>query len=271
MGEARQKQNRKERFKNEHPRCAYCGAPTTTIDHCPARTWFAGRHAPEGYEFPACEECNSDARSDELVMAVLTRIQLAEVDGEAKRREFKDAVRGLFNNRRDVFDEIRDMPATQEKRIFRERFGARGDTLRHEGWGAAAIGPATERVVRQTMIKLGKALFYKHVGRPFEGSMLVRHCSAPLDGAEFLEGLTSLAPIVVGTSRGKADLSDQFIYGLNVDPEMGVLFSVVQLNPQFIFALLLVSNKARATFRAIDPNSPFERAGDEMIDCRLKC
>jgi hypothetical protein len=75
MGEAKAKISKKAEFLLRHPECIYCGAPATTVDHCPPRCFFAGKHGPEGYEFPACQPCNSGARLDEQALSVLVCIE----------------------------------------------------------------------------------------------------------------------------------------------------------------------------------------------------
>ena len=43
---------------------------------------FQDRHWPEGFEFPACEGCNAGTRDDDLLIAMLARIDAAHNRGD---------------------------------------------------------------------------------------------------------------------------------------------------------------------------------------------
>ena len=96
MGEAK---NKRRRFLERHPLCCFCGGltPAITIDHVPARTCFAGRAAPEGFEFPACVACQSATRLDEMAFGFAVR--MFDRNGANYRRdEVQKALVGLRNN-----------------------------------------------------------------------------------------------------------------------------------------------------------------------------
>jgi hypothetical protein len=61
------KTRRRLNLLDRQPLCIFCGgaAPASTGDHQPARSFFDAKHAPEGYEFPACEPCNKKSRRPE--------------------------------------------------------------------------------------------------------------------------------------------------------------------------------------------------------------
>jgi hypothetical protein len=62
-------------FRADHPWCCFCGGsvPSQTIDHSPARIIFPNKHRPKGLEFPACERCNSQSKSEEALLAFVCR------------------------------------------------------------------------------------------------------------------------------------------------------------------------------------------------------
>lgn len=196
-------------------------------------------------------------------MAALIRLHL----GEEHNQEINKVLIGLYNNRRDVFLELSETTATRQKRAFRRIFGEQGDGLRYQGHGAANIGPATAAVIQNSMIKLGKALYYKHVGRPLQGKMRVKHLSALLDGFDAIEKFAQLLPDVVPTGRARQDLTDQFVYRIAIDPVQGALSTIVQFNPQLIFVLLAVSDETLNRMpQFLEQNGGQQ---DEIIDCRL--
>src|SRR5260370_26262593 len=71
-------------FLLAHPVCAFCGdvTPSTTIEHCPPRAMFQNRRWPEGFEFPACDRCNGGTRDDDLLIAMLARVDPLENRGD---------------------------------------------------------------------------------------------------------------------------------------------------------------------------------------------
>jgi hypothetical protein len=62
-GETKRRQRDRERSLLDHPRWAYCGELAATMDHCPPRCCFRGRHWPEGYVFTPCSGTQDGRRS----------------------------------------------------------------------------------------------------------------------------------------------------------------------------------------------------------------
>ena len=85
MGE---KKNRRETFLLAHPVCVFCGggAKATTKEHCPPRSMFQGRQWPEGFEFPACDSCNHGTSDQDLLVAMLARMDPFENQGNSDGR-----------------------------------------------------------------------------------------------------------------------------------------------------------------------------------------
>lgn len=173
MGESTQRQKRRAAFLKTHPFCIYCGAPATTVDHCPPRSFFAGRHWPETYEFPACEPCNAEARLDEQALAVLIRIKLTESVKESDRLEWERLVQGVKNNQPDILAEWNDVRRNEVRHGLRLAYGSQGDERRRLGWGLLNIGTLTQAMITRFMIKLSKALYYRHNQMIFDGVLYV--------------------------------------------------------------------------------------------------
>jgi hypothetical protein len=104
MGE---KARRKRQFLAENPFCCFCGGgnPATTEDHVPHRALFTGRRWPEGYVFPACENCNSNTRLAEQVVNFLSRCY-QDPFGRQEETEFNRALDALGNNHPGIIKEI---------------------------------------------------------------------------------------------------------------------------------------------------------------------
>src|SRR6266567_8895250 len=89
----------RDRVLAAYPNCIFCGGriSASTIDHVPPRAIFEGRNRPGGLEVPACEPCNSGARQDEQIAAMLSRAY-PDATTEAGRQEFVRAMAGVCNN-----------------------------------------------------------------------------------------------------------------------------------------------------------------------------
>ena len=242
MGQARLKQYNRQQFLLHHPYCCYCGAPATTTDHCPPRSFFLGRQWPESYEFPACQGCNAQARRDEQVLGVLTRISVGEEKQGRAKDEWEKLVSGLKNNQPEIADEWLSMSRNDLRQSLRRAFGDKGDQLRHMGWGAIHVGPLTKAAIERFMVKLGKALYYRHLGVPLNGAVFVRHISSLVENAtpEIFDSMLRIAPALATPSRANQPLTDQFIYRFNETSELGVIYAVVHFNEQMMFQIMAI-------------------------------
>jgi hypothetical protein len=240
MGDATRKRKQLQALLLTHPWCVYCGAPATTIDHCPPRCFFEGRQWPESYAFPACADCNEQARLDEQALGVLIRIKLS-ANPQKRNAEWEKLMRGVRNNQPRVLAEWTEHGGIiSQKHGMRERFGVEGDRLRREGWGLWNIGPLTQSVMIRFMIKLSKALYYRHNGVLFDGVIYASHIdSLSKDSTPaFFADILRMAPTLLAPKRNNRSLADQFIYRFNHNAEHGVMYAVVQFSEQFIFQLI---------------------------------
>jgi hypothetical protein len=84
---------RKRRFLLEHPFCCFCGGtrPATTIDHVPPKVCFPVGLCPEGFEFPACKQCNNGTSKFDTIFGFYSLLQdfseLNRTLEDHKRRE----------------------------------------------------------------------------------------------------------------------------------------------------------------------------------------
>jgi hypothetical protein len=243
MGEARLKKTKRQQLLEAHPWCIYCGTPATTTDHCPPRCFFKSRIWPETYEFPACEPCNASARHDEQALAVIVRATALSLPGP----EWEKLVQGTKNNQPEVVAEWMSMSRNEQKDALRNTFGRdAGDNLRRLGWITINLGPLTKAMITRFMIKLAKALYFRHVKAPLDGFAYVFHINSVNKDVtpEFINSILSMAPVLPTIQRSKTSLLDQFIYRFNCNAEHGVMYAVVQFGEQFIFQLIALSKAA---------------------------
>jgi hypothetical protein len=89
-------------FITKHPLCCNCGGlhAATTRDHVPPRALFNDRVAPEGYEFPACDDCNLGSNLVDQLAALIGRLSVA--DEVLKNDEFRALLQAIDNNQPDA-------------------------------------------------------------------------------------------------------------------------------------------------------------------------
>lgn len=110
----------RKKFLKAHPRCAFCAgkAAATTIEHCLPRAMFQHRLWPEGFEFPSCEPCNQGSDNDDLLVAMLARMDPFELNGDldGKQIGLMKAVNQQFPG---LFEEMK-LSAAEARRSNRE-------------------------------------------------------------------------------------------------------------------------------------------------------
>jgi len=153
-------------------------------------------------------------------------------------------IKGLKTNHPEYLLEWREIGAARMKRGLRETFGpVGGDARRQRGWGALHIGgPLTRAAIDRFGIKLGKALYYRHVGNVFEGDIYVRHIDplAIRRNPQHFREVLQLAPQLSVSQRNNKNLTDQFVYRYDFSAELGAVNAVIRIGPQFMFHILAI-------------------------------
>ena len=101
--------------------CCFCGGlvPATSRDHQPARALFDRKEWPEGYEFPACKQCNFESKQHEGVLAVFVRLA---IDGRDPQTN-KDLGKYLDGMRNNYPDALRVLTTNEKRAFFKEEGG----------------------------------------------------------------------------------------------------------------------------------------------------
>lgn len=203
---------------------------------------------------------------------MLARIRVSQHDNPEALKEWRKYSQGVQNNNSEIVRELRRLGAAETKREMRERYGSVGDTLRHAGYSMVEFGSSTSAVIIRFLIKLGKALFYLHNERIFDGYMYIFDFLEMQRSMqrEALMSLLSLAPQAAQLKRGNMTLSDQFFYRFNASPELGAFVGLIHLSEQFRFYMMCVDQdldrKLEAGAHEIHENLP----DIAKYDCRLK-
>ena len=252
MGEARRKQETRARVLIQHQFCCYCGEAATTTDHCPPRTLFHKKNAPVGFQFPACAECNSNARLDDQIMGVLLRIS-PRGKGEAENLEWVRNLEGLKNNQPAVFREWAPTAPSVNKKLLRDRFGCDGDTLRYAGYGTFTFGPLTVAALQRFAVRLAQVLYFKHCGETLEGIVYPFHVDllAPNLRSGVFDELLGFVPQFALPMRSGQYLHEQFSYRFNCCSKIGALTALARFNEQMYFQIIALRSSAVVEVRRL--------------------
>lgn len=209
----------KKRFLKQHPKCCFCGGEreATTTDHIPSRAVFVGRNWPEGYEYPACIECNRDTAQDEQVVALISRFGLHDPrPGEDK--ELEKLLLGIRNNNPNVLRELQLRPI-EVKRFLRNRDMELPQGMTTKEYPAVKLsGPLVTAAIERFARKLFLSLHYKHTNQivTSSGGITIRWLSngtklSPEVEANFIQIIQNM-PGSPEIRRSGEDISDQFKY-----------------------------------------------------------
>lgn len=225
MGQSR---NRKQAFFATHPVCAFCGgeASAETVEHCPPRSMFQHRAWPEGYEFPSCVACNAGSSDDDLLVALLARMDPNEGTGNEDGKVL-GLIKQIQRQHPHLLAEM--MPSPSDARRINRTLGVEpepGQT--HQDTGAMKVPARLDAAVKLFAAKLSKAMYYKATHRPFPKTgeiavhwftnvELLRHGYFPAFHA--LQEIGGIMPEHVRASR---PLNDQFAVKWSLSDDLKV-------------------------------------------------
>jgi hypothetical protein len=206
----------RKRFFDKHPLCCFCGGSVraTEVDHIPSRSLFSDRQWPEGYEFPACAQCNDASRWDEEVVAFLSRAY-PDPSTDSELKQYKRILDSLAKHRPDILYEMKPS-ARQVRRELVQR-----DMKLPPGFTTADVpilsvtGEKLNSAVLNFGRKLCLALYYKHAEQvlPPNGGIAIRwYSNLQIHSDEIPRELGPAVPGFPKLVRNSGDLSDQFFY-----------------------------------------------------------
>lgn len=207
---------RKQKFLKENPYCCFCGGATKSEepDHIPSRSLFNRRQWPEGFEFPACSLCNRETRSDEQVVAFLSRV-FPNPKGEQYVGEFTKLCESIAHYRQDIVEEL--SPSLAQKKLSARKhnmYPGEGQTT--NDLPLLHLGPLVNEAVLNFSRKLIMALYYKHAGKilPHSAGIGIRwYTNADILNGALPDGLSRYLEKYPNIQRCKIDLQKQFNYG----------------------------------------------------------
>jgi hypothetical protein len=258
MGEAKQRNWRKQAFLIEHLNCCFCGGQkrATTIDHVPSIRMFSLRQRPSGLEFPACSSCNHATRHHEQAAALLGRVY---PDG-VRQDEQDDLRRIIIDTKKYNPGLLEEMIPSPEQRL---RFVGFRLLIPSDAAGVLnASGPLLDRSIQVVGAKLGLALYYKTTNRivPLAGGVAVRwYTNFDRVTGKFPADLYQILGPPKTLQQGSWNVGEQFIYNFALTPNMnmGIYLSIFRKS----FAVLSLVSDDVSHFPPFVKNTKLHRPG----------
>lgn len=255
MGERRRK---RDRFFADNPFCCFCGGDesATTVDHVPNRASFRGKVGPEGFEFPACDQCQQSTRLDEIAFAFMVHF-LAEEGDEPEEKAAAKLKSGLKNNLPHLWSFAE--PTAREKRRAAKELELRLPPGAISEAPLVKIGTEWGDHLERYLAKLVRALYYKHVGAaaPIEWVAWSMWTYARVGVAQpALDQWIEMTPFVTVGQRINADLGHRFAYRWNYTAPVGAFACIGQFGDGFRFYATLMRPDVA---ERITPKEPAQR------------
>lgn len=236
MGEA---SRRKKQFLEDHPLCCFCGGarPSSTIDHQPARVFFANREWPEGFVFPACLECNAASKEAENALSLLL-----SPESEAGTPDRRNRIDWIKRHQPEIIRDILSLPTREKRKIAKElgiarEFGQAYADLPIAKFNKDIWDPYLQIFARKIML----ALYYQTFSRvlPREGWMALIIESNVQIAKRGFPLLSEIAPRLVKPRRSNRYLNDQLVVRFDFASDLDVAVYVVSLHGILFFSAVV--------------------------------
>lgn len=201
-------------MKNKHPVCCFCLLRATeTRDHIPSPECFLDGLGPDGFEFPACEKCNSATSALEQVVAFYLR--LAELETIHSSKEHLDKLSSGVNNNNKNMIPIIGLTLERKKELHKIfNFVAPSDELLQQA-NMIELPPLGETAIGVFSRKLTCALFFREmeIGLPLENLILTGWMPyTKPDAQNTVRNLILKLPNKVKAEKSNVDFGNQFRY-----------------------------------------------------------
>lgn len=263
-GRAGKRASERAAFFAAHPRCCFCNGerPAEEPDHVPARICFRSKEGPEGFEFPACSQCNRAAATSEQVAAL--HFRMFDHNGDNLREE--DLVRlveGVANNAPET------LPIFPESLRRQMASHSPGDDL-----GAPpvmTITPAANSHIDLFATKALYAMYYRVSGGLMAGPRHRRLVIWAQVGTLAAKEVARMAEACFGQlrvgTRTNTDIGDQFHYRHGYNVAHGYLGLSMSFGQSLTFFCVLGPAKQLAT---LDDGKPLRYQPIRELGVALK-
>lgn len=275
MGEKKNKAQsaaaRRAAILEAHPDCCFCEGSqlATTIDHVPARICFVGKEGPEGFEFPACSDCNKLSGISEVVVALYFRMAEWDERNQSKK-DLDKLISAVANNAPDCLPEF-EVSANKKRQLLRDRLGRLPPGMLLEDLPAVTVPPPVARHFEIFGRKLIAAVHFKNTGKILGadhdllygtdqvGTVLAR------DWLDF--AVTRFGPGIAATRPNK-DIRNQFVFNHAYNASHGFSGLYAQFGLSFCFFCIASPKKHRDQLTL--PMQEYRRLRDLSVEIRTE-
>jgi hypothetical protein len=244
MGEAKAKKSATAKFVAEYPNCCYCSGtrPAVTREHMPPKALFNNSHRPDKLVMPACDECNRETSTADLVASIISRWNYI-----TNEQASADHTRLVARVRKNNPGLIREWTSLN----IEDRLDAITH-LRNYGVsvpadaGLASIGPLTIRQLNLFAHKVALALYFEHFKVPL--SVNGRFCAFWRTKEDFAKGgippeLLEMMKQYGTLEQGKWSAHEIFEYRYEINNTEGLFACLARLRGN-LFVTGLVTEDA---------------------------
>lgn len=230
MGQAKDNRRRFDDLLKRFPNCIYCGGktPATGVDHFPGKIMFDGKDRPKGWEFPACDVCNTGAKHVDLVAACVASLYPEPTTDTQKNDQCK-IQRGIANNIPGLIDEMKMDRGAQK--IALGELGRRYDV------GAIYIGPIAQKYLNIFCQKFALAAHFEATKSilPENGILIGMYLTnfEALENGDLLSRAAKYFPHYATLQQGEKQVSGQFDFAIGFSEEKSMTFSVARFRQSF--------------------------------------
>lgn len=242
MGEAKRKLTATKKLIEEFPNCCLCGGirPSKTRDHIPAKTLFDNKYRPDDLVVPACEKCNNQSSTADLVVSIISRW------GENYKSPSSVDSRRLIGRLRKQEPEIIEewLESRNDQNSAREHLQSQGVIFPADSH-FVTIGPQTTRLLNLSAYKMTLALYFAKIGHGLPAKGLLSAYWRTKEDTQIgaiPSDLLDLLPKHGLLEQGKWDSRKDFEYRFDVNIQEGILGFVARLRRGLYLAGFAISD-----------------------------
>ena len=207
-------------FLKKHPICCFCGGTkrSTTEDHVPSRAMFDNRQWPEGFNFPACDSCNSSTRHDEQIVAMLSIIY-PDASTDAQKQQVEERMSAVAHNYPEVIEEMQLSEEQLKSFLRKHKVSLPEGTSTSDVPLLSLKGRRLNQAVESFGRKLFSALHYKHTNQiiPQEGGIaLIWYSNIQIKDQEIPQEFAKVLNRFPTIIRCNTSLHEQFFYRFGI-------------------------------------------------------
>jgi hypothetical protein len=243
MGEAKRKRSATAIFIEQYPDCYFCGGRrrSTTREHMPPKSLFDNSHRPDKLVMPACDQCNHETSTADLVAAMVSRWHYLSTPQE--HFDHRRLIGQIRRQAPEIIDEWQ-IADPREKELARQHLRNYGVPVPYDA-GVATIGQLTIRQLNLFAHKAVLALHFEHFRRPLP--MKGRICAYWKTKEDFAkEGippqLLAILPKYGTLIQGKWDERQTFEYRHDSNMETGLFGCFARLRRGLFVSGFTVTN-----------------------------